>query len=70
MLRLQDPMTRQTGWYDIMPRGVNGKFKQRQTAFWERKYGAEYGEWTYQNGTIRAVDERINDDLVLKRVES
>jgi len=69
MVRPQDPMTRQTGWYEIMRRGQRGKFGSVQNAYWERKYGAEYGEWSYQNGEIRPVDERIKDDLVLRSVE-
>lgn len=68
-MREQDPMTRQTGWYEIMRRRYNGKFSPREVAFWERKWNSSYGEWTYQNGSIRPVDERIKDDLVLRGVE-
>ena len=65
MLTMTDPMTRPTGWYDIMRRQKKGTFKARETAFWERKYDKSYGEWNYQNGEIRPIEERMNDDLVL-----
>lgn len=69
MIRQQDPMTRPTGWYEIMRRGRRGTFTDREVALWMRTYGAEYGEWTYRNGEVRGVDERLKDDLVLRSVE-
>lgn len=69
MNRPQDPMTRQTGWYEIMRRTVKGKFKSREVALWMRTFGAEYGNWTYRTGEVRSVDERIKDDLVLRSAE-
>ena len=69
MVRQQDPMNRPTGWYEIMRRTERGTFSGREVALWIRTYGVEYGNWTYRNGEIRAVDERIKDDLVLRGVE-
>ena len=66
MNSLQNPFNRDTGWYEILPRKEKGLFGKRQIAFWERKFDKSYGEWSYQNGDVRAVSERLKDDLVLK----
>ena len=68
-IRQQDPMSRPTGWYEIMRRTVKGTFETVQYAFWERKFDNTYGEWSYQNGEIRSVDEQLKDDLVLRSIE-
>lgn len=68
MLKLNNPLSRQTGWYEIMRRTIKGTFKNREIAFWERKFDQSYGEWTYGNGSIRPVFELLNDDLVLCEV--
>lgn len=68
IIRQQDPMSRPTGWYEIMRRTQRGTFSNREVALWMRTYGAEYGNWTYRNGEVRPVDERIKDDLVLSEV--
>lgn len=69
MLKLQDPMARPTGWYEIMRRTVKGTFSDREVAYWERKYDKTYGQWCYVNGEVRPIDERLKDDLVLRSVE-
>ena len=68
-MRAQDPITRQTGWYIIQRRLKGGKFSIPQPALWVRKFDNTYGEWTYQNGSVRTVDERLNDDLVLRSIK-
>lgn len=70
MLKLQDPMNRQNGWYKIMRRTVKGTFDRVQDAYWERTFGAYYGNWIYHNGEVRPVDERLKDDLVLNEVNN
>jgi hypothetical protein len=69
MLKLQDPMNRQNGWYKIMRRTVKGTFDRVQDAYWERKFDSSYGEWTYNSGEVRSIDERLKDDLVLRSAE-
>lgn len=69
MIRPQDPLTRQTGCYEIMRRTRKGTFSSREVAYWERKYDKTYGQWCYMNGEVRPVDERLKDDLVLRSVE-
>lgn len=68
-MRAQDPMTRQTGWYIIQRRLKGGKFATPEEALWIRHYNNTYGEWIYQNGEDRNVDEKLNDDLVLRSIE-
>ncbi|MBO7735281.1 MAG: hypothetical protein J6S67_22135 [Methanobrevibacter sp.] len=69
MVRPQDPMTRQTGWYVIQRRLKGGKFATPQEALWLRHFDNIYGEWIYQDGSDRTVDEQLKDDLVLRSVK-